>query len=251
MKKPSFAKVFVPVAIVILLCLAGCKGALERGMLGNVYISNARPSISIDVPNLPLLTAGEGMPNLIWTDVLGGLPIQVWLAVYGTGGLAPLAIAAQAEVPGGWHWDADLYQTFSVDKGIETFNGEGYQACTFVINPARDPFGKLATAVQPDGTPQLWIVRYYAARFNFNDDKIILEYREPLPPAITDLNALPLGHANYLQEFAQRARAAFVVKNGPANLNGVRKGFAQGVAWQNMGQNFLGTASRYEPLRFD
>ncbi len=230
-------------ALVVLLSLAGCMGALQRGMDGNAYISTARPAIMLEAKNMPLMAAGQGICNLMWTDMLGGLPIQVWLGIYGEGGLAPMAIVAQAQTPEGWHWDGILRRPFSVDEGVEVFNGVGYQACTFIINPAHDPFGALVTATLPDGQPQMWVVRAYAARFNFNDDKIIMEYREPLPAAIQSLTAMPLGYGDFLQKFEQRARDSFAVAHPPKNPQNLNTGYIRGVEWQYMGQQFLGSAS--------
>lgn len=239
-------------AAALLLMLTACQGALQRGMLGNAYVSTARPAISLEAKDLPLMTAGFGVCNLYWTGMMGGLPIDVWLAVYGQGGLAPLAIVAQAQTPQGWYWDSQMRRPFSVDDTVEIFNGAAYQACTFIVDPARDPFGDLATGVRPDGQPQLWLVRAYASRFNFNSDKIIMEYREPLPEGLTSLTNLPYGQANVLRDFAQRAHDTFAVGPCPARPADVKRGYPQGVQWQYMGQKFLGEASQYDlPLGRD
>lgn len=218
-------------------------------MVGQMYVSTARPAISLEAKGMPLLTAGSGFCNLFWSGMLGGLNIQVWLAAYGEGGLSPLAIVAQAQTPQGWYWDGIMRQPFSVNDSVEVFNGTDYQACTFIVNPANDPFGNLVTGVQPDGQPQLWLTRSFAARYNFNNDKIILQYREPLPAAITSLTALPLGYGDYLQQFEQRARSAFTVGNAPQNVSGIVSGYANDIQWQYMGQEFLGTVSKYENLQ--
>lgn len=224
--------------------LAGCEGALQRGMLGDAYVSTARPSITVAVKGMPVMTSGRGIANLFWSGMMGGLSIELWMAVYGSGGLAPLAIVAQAQTPQGWHWDGIMTRPFSVDQGEEVFDGVSYQACTFLIdNPAEDAFGELVTAVKPDGQPQKWMARAFAARYNFNDDKIIMEYREPLPEGVENLTALPLGYGGLLAEFAQRAREAFSVSAGPANPRGVRDNFLRGVRLQYLGEKFLGTAS--------
>lgn len=238
-------------AVILALTMAGCKGALQRGMLGPVYISTARPNIAIEAKNMPVLAAGRGMANLIESDMLGGLPIQMWLAAYGQGGLAPLAIVAQASVPQGWYWDSIMRHPQSVDEAVETFGGVGYQACTFIVDPVRDPFGSLVTAVHPDGSTQRWLARSFAARFNFNDDKIIMEYREPLPEGVESLTALPFGQADLLIGFEQRARDAFAVSIAPQNLAGLNTEFIQSIRWQYMGQNFLGTASKYDIYDLD
>ena len=241
-----FPLVTLILAVALLAAVAGCRGALQRGMLGNAYVSTARPDIAIEARNMPVLTAGRGMASLVWSDMLGGLPIEMWMAVYGEGGLAPLAIVAQAAVPQGWYWDGITAHPQSVDEAMETFGGVSYLACTYIVDPARDPFSGLVTTVHPDGSPQLWLARSFAARFNFNDDKIILEYREPLPEGVESLTALPYGQADLLAAFAQRARDAFAVSVAPQNLSGLNTGFIQGIRWQYMGQNFLGTASKYD-----
>lgn len=236
---------FLVSGIICISCLlSACMGALQRGMMGETYISTARPAISLSVPGLPLMAAGRGMTNMTWTGMAGGLPIQVWLAVYGQGGLAPMAIVAQAQTPEGWYWDGIMERPFSVNHYNQVFNGVTYQGFTYLVNPAQDPFSNLYTSVKPDGQPQLWVARTYMARFNFNDDKIILQYREPLPEGITDLNQLPYGQSNFLIEFNERADKAFEVGNCPANPQNVQTSFINVVRWQVMDQNFLGTVSK-------
>lgn len=231
--------------------LCACSQALQRGMLDNAYISTARPSITVAVNNLPLLEAGRATYNLNWTGMMGGLPIEMWIAIYGEGGLAPMAITTQAQTPQDWFWDSITPRPFSVDESTAAFNGVTYTAWSYIVDPAKDPFGALVTGVRPDGQPQLWIARAFAARYNFNNDKIILEYREPLPEGITSLENLPLGYGNFLLEFAQRAKNAFTVSDGPKDPAGVKKGYIQGIQWQYMSQNYLGTVSRYEMLNSD
>lgn len=245
MRKNGIWRVALP-AFLLSFCLLGCSEALKRGMVGSAYVSTARPDISVQAKNLPLLTSCQGICNLNWTGVMGGLPIEMWVAVYGHGGLAPMAIAAQAQVPPGWQWDADMRVPFSVDDTNEVFNGATYEACTFIVNPANDPFGALATATRPDGQPQLWLTRYFAARFNFNQDKIILEYREPLPEGVTSLSALPYGQSDLLKDFAQRARDAFSIGNAPTDIASVSRTFKDNIRWQYVEQRFLGTASRLD-----
>lgn len=228
--------------------LAGCGQSLQRGMLDNAYVSTSRPSITIAVNNLPLMEAGRGMCNMPWTGELGGLPVDVWIAVYGEGGLAPMAITAQAQTPQNWYWDSITPRPFSVNEDTVAYNGVTYMAWSYIVDPAKDPFGSLCTGTRPDGQPQLWIARAFAARYNFNMDKIILEYREPLPAAITSLQNLPLGYGDFLLQFAQRARDAFKVSAGPQNPAGISTGYIQGIQWQYMGQGYLGSVSRYEVL---
>lgn len=237
-------------ALVILGALWGCSQALQRGMLGDAYVSTARPALMIEAKGMPLLAAGQGFCNMFWTGMLGGLPIQVWLAVYGEGGLAPMAITVQAQTPQGWYWDGIMRRPFSVDEGAAAFNGVTYDAYTYIVDPQRDPFGAFCAGVDDSGKPQLWIARAFAARYFFNQDKIILEYREPLPAGVTDLTALPMGHGDLLRQFAQRAKSVFTVAPAPGHPEGVRQSYIQGVEWQYMGQAFLGSVSHYDTLNF-
>lgn len=235
-------------AFSICFILTGCQYALKRGIYKDAYISTARPAIMLHAKNMPFMLGGRGTCNLVWSDMAGGLPVSVWLSIYGAGGLSPMAIMAQAQCPSGWCWDSDMRWPFSVDAALEEFNGTTYQACTYIVNPQNDPFGNMITSVQTDGTPQLWLVRAYAARFNFNHDKIIMEYREPLPQGITTLAALPQGSSDLLFEFANRARNALAVGNPPENMQNIQTGYANAVRWQDMGNMFLGTASKDAPL---
>lgn len=241
--------VFLACALAALAC--GCGEKLQRGMLEQTYVSTARPAIAISVPNMPLMAAGRGSCNMFWTGMLGGLPIDLWIAVYGQGGLAPMAIVTQAQVPQEWYWDSIMRQPFCVDEGTEAFNGVTYQACTVLVNPATDPFGGMVTGTRPDGQPQLWMARYYAARYNFNKDKIILEYREPLPAGVESLTSLPLGQGMLLSEFAARAREVFKVAAPPRNPRNVADNFIQGVQFKYMNQQFLGTVSQATPFSVD
>ena len=114
----------------LMLMMVGCSAAQQRGMVGSAYVSTARPAIAVEAKNMPLLTAGRGSANLTRSSMAGGLPIRVWLAVYGAGDISPMAVVAQAEVPQGWYWDGIMRRPFSVDDGVEVFDGVGYQACT-------------------------------------------------------------------------------------------------------------------------
>lgn len=245
MKNAAWRLLFV---LLLLFSLGACSGVQKRGILDGAYVSSTRPAISVEVKDMPLLTYGTGIPNLVWSSMLGGLPIQTWVAVYGMGALNPMAIVAQAEVPNGWYWDSNMRQPFSVDEGVDIFGNVAYQACTYIANSRNDPFGELVAGVKADGTPQLWLVRNFAARYNFNSDKIILQYREPLPSGITTLTNMPYGHATLLGDFAQRARECFIVTEPPKNLANVKEQYSDSIQWQYMGQNFLGTVSQYMPF---
>lgn len=235
----------------LLVLTTGCNAALQRGMVGSTYVSTSRPAISLGVKDMPLLAGGQGQASLDWSGVMGGLPVSVWMAAYGQGQPnSPLAIVAQVELEQGWYWNSDSTPPFSVDQANELINDTMFVACTFIMDSSRDPFALLA-GVQPNTPPVRWLVRSFTARFNFNADKVVLEYREPLPPQMEFLERLTIGQTDQLKAFEQRARSAFVVGAVPENLKGLVDPYIQNVQWQFMDQRFLGTASRYDVFRMN
>ena len=230
----------------LLAVMAGCTGAQQRGMQGNAYVSTARPAISMQAVNMPLITAGEGSVKLDGTGVLGGLSLNAWLAVYGKGDAqSPLAIVAMAEVPHGWYWDSDGQRPFSVDKGVEVYNNVGYAACTYIVDSKKDPFAAVA-GLKDESKPMRWLVRGYDARYNFNDTKAVMEYREPLPENLAGQVTLTESMTDQLKAFEQRASAVFAVAAVPQNTAGIARGYAKNVYWQYLDQRFWGTVSKYE-----
>lgn len=240
----------LPIASVaaLVVLLTGCMGAQQRGMQGSAYVSTSRPAISMKAADLPLITGGEGNINLNWAGMAGGVPVRTWVAAYGKGNVqSPLAVVALAELPQGWYWDGDERRPFSVDNGVEVFNDVAYQAGTYIVDGKNDPFAELEGATDA-ARPVRWLARGFAARYNFNDTKIILEYREPLPENLAAEQSLSVGQTDQLRAFEERARKAFVVGPLPTDLGGIKPGYARNVLWQYMDQRFVGTVSKYEPL---
>lgn len=239
-------KVLYCVTLCLVALMAGCTGAQQRGMQGNAYVSTARPAISMQAANMPLITGGEATVNLDGAGVLGGLQLNAWLAVYGKGdSQSPLAIVAMAEVPRGWYWDSDGQRPFSVDKGVEVFNNDGYAASTYIVDSKRDPFAAVA-GLNDDSRPMRWLVRGFAARYNFNDTKVVMEYREPLPENLAGQETLTESMTDQLKAFEQRADAAFTVASVPQNTKGIIAGYAKNIRWQYLDHRFWGTVSKYE-----
>jgi hypothetical protein len=232
---------------ITLSAFLGCTAALQRGMSGAAYVSTARPAISLQAAELPPLTAGEGHATLFGGSMPAGAQVRVWLAVYGeVSAESPLAIIAHAEVQNGWYWDGIMRRPFSVNEGVEVLGDWEFQACTYIVEGERDPFGALSAG--DADRPARWIARGLAARTNFYADKIILEYRERLPESIASLTALPLGSGDFVREFEQRARESFIVAPAPRQTAEIRKGYANAVRWRYMNEKFLGTVSKYDNI---
>ena len=174
-------RVLFCVALCMVAIMAGCTGALQRGMQGNAYVSTARPNISMQAVNMPLITGGTGKAMLDGAGVIGGLSLNTWLAVYGKGDpQSPMAIVAMAEVPQGWYWDSDGQPPFSVDKGVEVFNNVGYAASTYIVDSKKDPFSTVV-GLNDESKPMSWLVRGFAARYNFNDTRFQVQSATPSP----------------------------------------------------------------------
>lgn len=239
-------RVFYCAALCLVALMFGCTGVQQRGMQGNAYVSTARPVISMQAVNMPLLTGGEGNVKLDGAGVLGGLQLNAWLAVYGKGDpQSPMAIVAMAEVPRGWYWDSDGQRPFSVDKGVEVFDNVGYAASTYIVDSKKDPFSTVA-GLTDESSPMRWLVRGFAARYNFNDIKVVMEYREPLPANLAAQETLTESMTDQLKAFEQRAGAAFTVASALQNTNGIAKAYAKNIRWQYLDQRFWGTVSKYE-----
>ncbi|MBQ9407072.1 MAG: DUF4851 domain-containing protein [Desulfovibrio sp.] len=233
--------------LLLALALVACLAGTQRGIQGNAYVSTARPAIVMQAKNLPMLTGGEGSCNLAWAGGLSGVPVRVWLAVYGSGKFADaLAIVAQADVIHGWYWDDDFDRPFSVDNEDEIMGTVKFHASTYIVESGHDPFSGIV-GISESSSPVRWIVRSYAARCNFNESKIILQYREPLPEHLAASQPL-MGQTDWMRAFAQRARNAFTLETTSENRLGIVRCYADTVRWRYMDQRFLGTISRYDPL---
>jgi len=220
----------------------GCSAVQQRGMSGGAYVSTARPAISLQAAGLPLRASGKGFAQLVSGEMLTGAQVCVWLAVYGGGDI--MVIAAHAEAPTGWYWDGIMRRPFSVNEGVEVVGNQEFQACTYIVDGARDPFGTLAPGAA--GAPVRWIARGFAARANFYTDKIILEYRERLPESIVSLSSPPMGYGDFVKEFERRAGESFIVGAAPSERVNIAKGHTDAVRWRYMDEKFLGSASRYD-----
>lgn len=224
--------------------LCSCTQFQQRGMAGANYVSTSHPSFAIGVRDtLPLLSGGVGNSRLTDSGILGGLPVDSWLATYGNSQDGPLAIIAHAELPPRWYWDAVSPHPFSVDVGVELIGNMGFDAWTYVVNDQRNPFWTPSEG-REDNFGR-WLVRCFAQRADFDRGKIVLEYRERLPGEITSISSMPFGYGDYLKNFAERARNVFVQHDAAALAMPILHSRASGIRWQYLDDKFWGTASPY------
>lgn len=239
-------KVLLCVTLGLFAFMTGCTGALQRGMQNTTYVSTARPAIAMKAVNMPLITGGEVNSSLDDAGAIGGLQLHAWVAVYGKGDpQSPVAIVGLAEVPPGWYWDSDGQRPFSVDRGVEVFNNDGFAACTYIVDSQKDAFSAVA-GLTDQSKPMRWLVRGFAARYNFNDTKVVLEYREPLPENLAGQQNLTENQTDQLKAFEQRASAAFAVSPAAENTAGITAQYAKNIRGQYMDHRFWGTVSKYD-----
>lgn len=231
------------------MLLSACAGQ-QRGMNGTSLASSSRPAVEVSVINLPLRTSGFAIASVTTGDSLGGVAVETWLAVYGGTNLQqPLAIVALAEAPALHYWDSDLYQLFSIDHSAVSYDGQGFYASTFIVNSDRDPFAQLLP--ENEAAQQKFLARRFAQRSNFNNTKLTMEYREPLPADIGQLVDLALYDRGYLDAFEQRAYKAFMVQKFTPPAAPLAEGYLKNVQTRFLNTNFLGTLSRVEPVSND
>lgn len=218
------------------LCLCACVAGQQRGMSGAAYVSTSKPAFSMGVADsLPLIAGGRGIARL--DEIPGGVQVDTWVALYGNLQQGPAAVIAHAQLPNdAWYWNNEMPGSQSVDAGTEVIGDKAYDAWTHIVDDKRNPFAA-------DGAGQRWLVRTMTRRDNFDNDKIVLEYRERLPEGVPTLTNLPVGGADMTQAFAERARKVFVPGNVASGAPIVSGPVAQ-VRWRYMDGNFLGAASR-------
>ena len=92
------------------------------------------------------------------------------------------------------------------------------------------------------------VVGWYVPR----QGREVVEYyvhREPLPEDITSITALPLGRADYIAAFEQRAREAFMVETAAVPATGIMPQRNIGaLQWRYMDETFWGTVSPYDRM---
>lgn len=203
--------------LLLVLCFSvtACSPALRQGMDGTRFTSSTKPAFSV-TSTLPLATA-EKVSSFLQTD--GGFPvISTWLSVYGAENLeSPMVIIAYSPVPNDvWVWD---YARISIpDSPVMTkplFDDQRFYGTIHTLNGAKDVFTLWLTDAEK-AAEHTWLVQRYTALFNFRQNKLILEYREPLPASLQDdMPILP--ESPKMQAFAERAQAAlsFTLKPSP------------------------------------
>lgn len=167
---------------------------LQRGMHGDILVSNGRPALAVE-PSDGLRLLEDG-----WCDVRpdsgvstsGGA--RVWYALYA--GTAPerRLLAVLTEADDGWRWPHGLPSEHHAwarrlkhnIRGLTAHQG----AC--ILRPADDPWERRDTGAWAAGS----FTQRYVMLTGFNKVKLVVEYREPVRlsavgiPLLEDVEAL-------------------------------------------------------------
>ncbi len=234
------------------LSLMACNG-LKRGVDGSTYVSTGKPSFSVAVPSLPLRTSGSINASITTSNNLGGVPINAWIAVYGGDNIEqPMAIISQASIKSPYYFDYNSIKFNSIARENVSMGKFNFQACTYLItNMQKNAFVALTPGladINKDNEQKTYIiVRSFATRTDFDEGKIILEYREKAPDNFEDIKALPFGAQTFLEEFNKRAMSAFVFDAQNYNDQNIKNIYAQGIATRYLDENFWGSVSYHDP----
>ncbi|MBQ7738257.1 MAG: DUF4851 domain-containing protein [Desulfovibrionaceae bacterium] len=228
----------------LVLIISGCLRGEQRGVSGQNYISTARPPLEISAPSLQLLGSSPANIKLPGMGMIGGVPLRTHITYYGSKD-GPKLLIAHAELPSGWIWDANPWQSFSVNKIEEGIGGINFAAQTFLTIPYKNPLATDAESqmAKEQKTNDRWIVRNFSRRFNNDRHKIIIEYREKLSSDIDNLNAMPYGSANLLSEFENRARKAFTITAPTLNDAKLQQIPLPDIRLRYLDEHFFGSAT--------
>ncbi len=226
--------------------------SIKRGVDGAVYVSTAKPSFSIAVPNLPLRTSGQINAAITTSNALGGVQVNAWIAVYGGETREqPMAIISQASIKDPYYFDYNSIKFNSIDKQNTTLGKFKFQACTYLItNLAKDAFAALTPDFDHSNNanePHI-IVRRFSTRTDFETGKITLEYREIAPAGFDNIKELPFGAPTFLSEFNKRAEQAFDFSVQAYDAKNIKETYAKGIATRFLDENFFGSVSYHDPL---
>ncbi|MEG2140605.1 MAG: DUF4851 domain-containing protein [Bilophila sp.] len=200
-------------SFLLVLALVACT-PLRRGFEGSTLVSPAQPPLSVTV-DMPLLASGQIAPYL-YTDRGYQFP-DTLVAVYGTNAASPLALSVLSVTPNNkWTWDPLTFS--SPDRPVSSnvaFGGEAFAGSVHRINGAKDPFAPLFAADEGARGKLNWIAQRFACRMQFDQVKIILEYREPLSATLAatlgSSTEIPL-YNQEVQAFQARAAKVFAVQ---------------------------------------
>ena len=234
-------KILILLLTLAMACLcSSCESTPEqRGVSGRAYISSTRPAIRVEAGDMPVIIFGKGTARI---DRPTQKSIDVQACIWGSDDKSPMALLLHAELPGtGLHWADIKARPGAIQKDVEHFNDKEWQSYTYLVPGRTDPFaGLVGDPVLGSDKQSYWLARFFSRRYNGNETRIILEYREPAPAGMKYLSGLSEEQETYLLKFRDRARSVFVITVPEKPLPEITRGFAKGIRWQYVDADILG-----------
>ena len=236
----------------ICISLAACS-PLTRGFTREAIISTGLPAVTMS-SSLPTMAEGRGSA-FVRSEEGGMVTPDYWLRVSGSGHFRdPMTVMMYTTAPDGYEWcppSASFVDNEEIGK--TTFDGASFAIVLRTIDAAKDPFGPMFFSSEelasPD-VPKTWLIaRFVDVSANHWRTKLIMEYREPLPPTVTPGTkaTLYLTDAS-IREFIARAEKAFTFSTSvPAGVQLPRAPFFNAGITRNTMGFFIGTLAQITP----
>ena len=204
-------------ALSAVMVLSGCAGMeLYRGLdtSTNAFVSTAYPPVLVQ-PSEDFKNVSYGAVPLRVAEsdgMLMTIPVDAWYALYYSN-RAQMAVVV-AECSDRWIWEISAlgveYQRLPI---LRSYYGDGPQDATlyvYVRTGSRDPWMPVFAEAGSSWEGDILVARYEWCT-SHDTDKLLLEYREPLPAPRDEL----LGRQTLITEFLERAQAAFSLAQVP------------------------------------
>lgn len=196
----------------LMVFLVMTRRPLLRGFNGEAFVSTGRPPLVV-TPAAGLHLAGGGVLDISPATASGTASARAWYGLYvSSDGLKRLTVLL-AEAGDQWQWPHDVTSGLpEVRVDRREMADMPVTVATFALQPVQDPWHALWEATPPaqdarNGT----LVRRFTFLPDMRRTKLVLEYREPLPPE-GESPLPPLDDVANLVAFGKRAEASFMLE---------------------------------------
>ncbi len=207
---------FVPLFLLCLFIVACTPRQAKQGIYENSLVYTAQVPFSAG-STLPLASFQQSSALMYADGQYVSLPVM--LTIYGEKSLdAPMSIVAFSAINNTNNWVWEYAGTSPPDNPIMSepyFDGKKFYGTIHVLNGKEDPFTLWLAESEEEAAETYWLVQRYTQLSDFRMNKLVLEYREPLPKSLQEL-FLAEGFVINPQEpemiaFSERAKASFLV----------------------------------------
>ena len=183
----------------------------------NAFVSTAYPPVLVQ-PSDEFQNVAHGSLYVHVAEgdgMLKNIPVDAWYALYRSERAQMAVIVAQCSDQ--WIWEISTlgveYQRLQV---LRSYYGDGSRDATlnvYVRTGSRDPWMPIFAEYGSSWEGDVLVARYEWCT-SHDTDKLLVEYREPLPAPKEEL----LGRQTLITEFLERAQAAFSLAPVPETV---------------------------------